>query len=563
MSDYVQVPTRSLDYLENAIRTVSGQVSAVGNYVAQVDERVSQLRKDFERMMEEQRKQAAFQRAITEVIGVRQELEQRFGNHKLVRDYLLGILQANDLDLVKENTISRCSEELMLSTPQYWLSPCLIALAGWIGNDKKLAERAIIEAVGRNRAKTCLLFALICRRANKNDACFAWLQQYFEEQHPARMKSSIITFIGCYFGGVFGEDKDNICGDTITRWMTELGAGNTEFDNAQKAHWKKFFNDLSPVRTVGNSAEYKTLAEMSPEFSSMEKFIARIEAIEGQGGAKDNFRQILSAPIDRQALVAKIDRTLENLVTEYEEKDGHAKSVNQFEGDDNSRKSEAQLRKEEQYFELVKKYKGDEVAAAKYQKYIMARYVDEPLDLATRLSAAAVDPSVDSSERKAAINLLRGYIVGAYAEYITENKEGYPEQISLKHSDRVAVANAGSLVYKNANNTINWTDTTENAENREELKKSIAKAYDDQKNAELAKVKVPVWTWILLVIPGLLASSKAKKTKADIEAKYDARKAAAVARLDKALTGREQANQYVSEFIGRDNWQTIEIKEGM
>ncbi len=536
---------RAVNAVQASVSHVSGQVAAVGEYVGQIDQRVVQLEKDFKQMMKEQRMNAAFQRAITEIIRVRQELEQKFGNHKQVRDNLIGILEAHDLALVKEATISRCSEELMLNTPKYWLSPCLIALAGWLGNDEALAKRAIAEAVKRDREKTCLLFALICRRNGRTDTCFEWLREYFKLQNPKRMKGSIVAFIGAYYNGIFGEDKDNVCLDQITAWMDQLKALNPQFDEQQKAYWKEFFNVKcnDAERIIGNNEDYQALKSMSPDgHDKMENFIRRIEVVNGAHGARDKFKDIVTAPIDPELLIKQIDDRLKALVTEFEA-------------------DEFSLREEEQFLELVKKYKGDERRAAAEQQFIKARFRDDPLDLAARLSAAAADERYPAAERKASLMLLRQYIVDAYAEYITENKDAYPETINLAHQEKFVVEGQNTWVYKNADNSIRWTGETANAENRKELEDSISKVYDAKKEAELAKIKVPVWSWVMFVIPGLIASSKVKKAKADIEIKYNNQKKNAINKLNKALNGREIANGFVADFCGKEGWDKIEIKE--
>jgi len=536
---------RAVNAVSASVAHVSGQVEAVGNYVAQIDQRVVKLEQDFKQMMKEQRMNAAFQRAITEIIRVRQELEQKFGNHKQVRDNLIGILEAHDLALVKEATISRCSEELMLNTPKYWLSPCLIALAGWLGNDEALAKRAIAEAVKRDREKTCLLFALICRRNGRTDTCFEWLREYFKLQNPKRMKSSIVAFIGAYYNGIFGEDKDNVCLDQITAWMDQLKEANPEFDEQQKAYWKNFFNFKceEAKRRIGKNENYLLLEKFSKDgHDKMENFIKRIELVNGEGGAKDKFKQIVTAPIDHELLIKQIDDRLKALVTEFEA-------------------DEFSLREEELFLEFVKEYKGDEIrAAAKLQIY-KAKFRDDPLDLAERLSVAAADENKPAAERKASLMLLRQYIVDAYAEYITENKDAYPETINLTNVDKINIEGEDTWVYKNADNNIRWVGETANAENRKELEESVAKVYNAKKEAELAKVKVPVWSWIMLVIPGLIASSKAKKIKASIEQKYEEQKKYTISMLDKALDGRVMANKFVADFCGQDGWDKIEIKE--
>ena len=556
MSDTVSIDLspvlNAINRVQSNVAHVSGQVAAVGEYVGQVDQRLKQLEQDFVKMMEEQRKSAAFQRAITEIIRVRQELEQKYGNQKKVRDNLLGILTAHDLALVKGTTITQCTEELMLDTPNYWLSPCLIAIAAWLNNEQSLAERAITEALRRNAEKASLLFALICSRSGRTETCFEWLRIYFSKLKANAMKSSIVTFLSAYYNGLFGVDEKKVCREQISSWMKELGSDKKEFHEEQKARWKNFFNVQCGNRAqkiISGDSNYQVLSSMSPEFQNMNNFITRIEAVEGEGGAKTQLNEIATAPISRRALQKKIDERLWALVNEYEE----------FKMTENDQ-SEAELRIEERKYALVKESKGDEEWATKRLAFEQRALRDDPIKLDERLSQTIVSDAKDGAERKAALMLMQEYIEEAYLEYITENKDAYPQEISLRYKDDVKVLGANSWIYKNANNNVNWVGRTENAENREDLKDSVAKMYDDKKQEELAKIKVPVWSWVLLVIPGLIAKSKAKKAMASMEEQYAARKATALSQLDKALTGREEANQLVADFCGRDDWDQINIK---
>ena len=105
------------------INAVQGQVVVLQGNLAKAQERIKQLRAFVEDMRREQKNAAALQRAISEVIRVRQELEQKFGKYQEVRDSMIGILQANDNSLVGAETIVRVAEELMIATPRYWLVP--------------------------------------------------------------------------------------------------------------------------------------------------------------------------------------------------------------------------------------------------------------------------------------------------------------------------------------------------------------------------------------------------------------------------------------------------------
>ena len=168
-----------IDQLSNTTNNMGSKMQEVSSEMKSLKAELEQIRKQFIEMHNAAERRAAVNQASTELIRVRQELEQNFGNYKVIRDNMLGVLQATDLALVKQDTISRVSEELMLSTPEYWLAPCLVAVSAWIGNNRELAERAIREAVRRDEEKTALTMALICRRNNRQDTCYEWLSIYF------------------------------------------------------------------------------------------------------------------------------------------------------------------------------------------------------------------------------------------------------------------------------------------------------------------------------------------------------------------------------------------------
>ena len=277
MSDYVQV---NIDYgriqsiVYNAVSPVAAGVVRVQGQVQQAQDDIIRLQRELADFRKQQEFAAALQRAITEIIRVRQELEEKFGVHKTVRDNMIGILQANDLSIVGKETITRCTEELMLAAPNYWLAPSLIALAAWIGDNKALADRAIKESMQRDREKTSLLFALICRRNGRMKASFKWLKVYFDQQNPSKMRKSIIAFIDAYSNGVFGYDKQHLCDKTIDKWMGRLKADNPQFDAEQKAYWSNYYLSM----TSGNpslGADYELLKKVSPQAKAMDEYLTK------------------------------------------------------------------------------------------------------------------------------------------------------------------------------------------------------------------------------------------------------------------------------------------------
>lgn len=443
--------------VNNAANGLNRQIVAVGqevvNLKTDVYSRIQVLKNDLEylkiefvNMMEENRRQAALQRALTEIIRVRQELERDYGNYKVVRDTMLGILEATDLSLVRQTTITSCTEELMLATPRYWLAPVLIALSAWIADNKPLAVRALQEAVRRDEEKTCLTFALICRRNGRESACFKWLARYFAIQKANDMKESIIAYIDAYTNGVFGEDRDNLCNEYIQRWMDELQESNPKFEEQQVDYWKNQYQ----IRYCKNTtARYPKLAECAKnDFAYMNAYVERINAVPE---IIKFFADILGTEVDKNALITAIDNELIKLVKNYDVE-------------------EAPLREEEEYLNDIKNYKGDEKIANALREQRKRKRADRKVDLASRLSETITSNNrEDISAKKTAIYFMQGYIKGAFKKFIEEKAPAYPQEITI--------------------NTHGWSGKTKDGTNKKELDASYEKQVNTKRESELATVK--------------------------------------------------------------------------
>ena len=234
---------RRLMSLETTVKqnsvALSGQINSVSTKVDATQAELEKLKKDFEDMMLEQRKAASLQQASTELVTVRQNLEKDFGNYRIVRNTMLGILQATDSALVRKATVSTVSEELMISTPDYWLAPVLVALSAWIGNNRDLADRAIKEAVRRDNEHTSLVMALICRRNNRTATCYEWLSRYFATQDGANLHEDTMVYIDAYINGIFGPDEKHMCDDYVTRWIDEIRGQDSNFEEEQAETWNQ------------------------------------------------------------------------------------------------------------------------------------------------------------------------------------------------------------------------------------------------------------------------------------------------------------------------------------
>ena len=189
MADQYAISAANLRYIENNLdaiksdlRTIDARVDTVNGNVAIVYSEVEALARKFQDFVDVQLRANEKANSQAKLIQIRQELEKKFGHYDIVRRTTTGILQADDLGIVKKDTISNATEELMISTPGYWLAPCLVALAAWINDQPELAEKALKEGIKRDDEKTSLFFALICRRADRKQAALKWTQRYLENQ---------------------------------------------------------------------------------------------------------------------------------------------------------------------------------------------------------------------------------------------------------------------------------------------------------------------------------------------------------------------------------------------
>lgn len=402
---------RRLMSLETTVKqnsvALSGQINSVSTKVDATQAELEKLKKDFEDMMLEQRKAASLQQASTELVTVRQNLEKDFGNYRIVRNTMLGILQATDSALVRKATVSTVSEELMISTPDYWLAPVLVALSAWIGNNRDLADRAIKEAVRRDNEHTSLVMALICRRNNRTATCYEWLSRYFATQDGANLHEDTMVYIDAYINGIFGPDEKHMCDDYVTRWIDEIRGQDSNFEEEQAETWNQYFNKFN----VDEGSKYPALKDCCEEFGYINDFLERADAV---GGIKEKFKGIQNAYVDQNALRKAVDEHLVKLVSADDAK-------------------ERKLREQERYLLAVKACQGDIEAARNLVNKQRKEEKTRTMNIVEQLThIISDDQSVMPSQKKTAVSFLHGYINKGYTKYIAEKRKAFPEKITIR-----------------------------------------------------------------------------------------------------------------------------------
>lgn len=445
------------------LRSISGEISEVSSRIETVDDKVDEIASDlhelsaqFHSFLDTYSQNTELQLAETRINTVRQRIEKEFGHYAEVRRHTTGILQAMDTALVRKETIRTAAEHLMLSTPRYWLTPCLLALSAWIDDEKELAESAKSEAIRRNDERVSLFFSLVSRRANRYDACRLWLDRYLGMQNPESLPQDMVVVVDAYSNGIFGPDVDGLCLKRFQQWLDNYKK-EQGFEERQKNQWK---SALLSVHRDRVPEEEGYLKKHSPTYPKL------VDALSGARIHTSLFNYFSTIFEEKDepvnGIVSAVDGILDSLVAEYDEE-------------------ENALKNEERALALVIEEGGNRKEANR-RLGLAQPSTPGTIDFTQVLTNTALHPEVYASSltcRKFSIAMSREWIINAHKEITAENRQSVPHEIEFK---------IGS-----------WNGSTVDGGNETELTESIQHHIDQEKSRALADIKLDAST----VIPGL------------------------------------------------------------
>ena len=448
MSDRVieQADLRTIEHnlgaIHNDLQTLDSNVGAVNSNIKVVYDEIGSLAKEFHDFVSVQQRANRLNQAETRLVKIRQELEKKYGHYDIVRRTTTGILQADDIGIVKKDTISNATEELMISTPGYWLAPCLVALAAWINDQPELAEKAIKEGIKRNDEKTSLFFALICRRADRKEACLKWTQRYLANQDEENLDRKTIIVLDAFASGLFGADTEGVISRQMNEWLQHLEE-KPGFTEKQTQQWSEAINlKRKPIDT----SSYTYLRKYSKTWPVLEDILEgahlHAEMLEYLIGI---FEQKVSTATVREQL----DDILDSLVTDFDDE-------------------ELPLRKEEKFEQFIVDFRGDESRARQNMNVEQTAFKTHK-DFTQLLTDAAMKPETAHSSvstQKFAFALSRDWVMNAYNDVVAQNRMKIPNEIEI--------------------NVDTFNDTTVDGQNENELLERFSTLVSSERDAELA-----------------------------------------------------------------------------
>ena len=452
MSDKL-ISRADLSLIERSLSNLAGSIDYVNNRVDQVDDNVKIVYNEVEKLANEFREYVEMQslanrkaEAKMNLSAIRDKLKDNFGHYDVVRRTATGILQANDLAIVKSSMLSHVTEKQMIETLNYWLTPCLVALAAWINDDKALAERALAEGIRRNDEKTSLFFGLICRRIGRENSSLKWFARYLEAQDEEKLDRKAVIVLDAFASGLLGNDTENFVYQQIQEWMSNLEA-KPGFTERQLDNWK---NAINSKRVPLKSGLYPYLEKYSNTWGNLQDVL---EGANLNNDLYEYFKKVFEQKEETKKLKVELDKILDSLVTEFDEE-------------------ELPLKREEQFEELVVRYNGSE-SKAHAQMALEKSVYDDYRDFMQLLTDASMNPEESKSSvatQKFATALSRNNIVTAFNDIVAQNRMNVPYDIEI--------------------NIDTFNDKTQDGEDEEEVLNRFENLVEQEKQTDLSKLKL-------------------------------------------------------------------------
>lgn len=431
-----------LSTINGNIQQVYNNVDNVRNNVTIVYSELANLAKEFESFVNIQIRANRLGQAETRLVKIRQELDKKYGHYDIVRRTTTGILQADDLGIIKKETINNITEELMVSTPNYWLTPCLVALSAWFSDNQQLAEKALREGIKRDDEKASLFFSLVCRRADRMDGCLKWIQRYLANLDEEALDRKTIVILDAYAGGLLGVDSEGAVASQIALWLENLTA-KPGFVEKQIEQW----SDAIRLKRTPIDSNYTYLEQYSHTWPQMK------DVLEG-ANLHRNILNYFSDIFEKEGSAYAVKRQLDDILTHL---------VSDFDDE------ELPLRREERLEQFVVDFRGDEKSALEKMKLEQSA-LEEHKDFTQLLTDAAMKPESSGagiSAQKFAIALTRDWIITAYNDITAQNRMKIPDEIEI--------------------NVDTFNGITHDGENEDQLIYDFNQLVDDEMDEELSK----------------------------------------------------------------------------
>lgn len=447
----------NIGQLADNLGQVSLNVQNMDHKVKNVTDSVKTIEDEIKQFMLEIKGTTIVSNAKQNILMNQTEINKKFGHYDEVRRKINGILQASDMEALTKENLKSISQETVVNTPNYWLSPALLALSSWLLNDKATAERAVQEAIRRDDEKTSLLFALVNARVKRYQSAHIWLQRYLDLQDPLYMDSIFIILLDAVSSGALGLESKDMIIKKLSIWKQELL--NAGVKAKEVARLKVFLDDFKEVK----EEEFFFIKDYSNEYDNLNKSLATSSS---KIKLFNYFKNIFESEIDDSDRIIKIDKILDSLVFNYENE-------------------ELDLRRDTAKNKLIIEENGDIAKAnERFAKTELAYQEKTNLfSILTNISMGLKETS--DTVKKIACAFLKDFIWEAYSEVLKDSGLEQENFINFKIND--------------------WNSDIKDGQEEIDLINNLKSHVDIAEKEELSKVSLFDYKMLASIILGIIA----------------------------------------------------------
>ncbi len=448
---------QALTVIDSKVQTIDHQVDSLVESHGETRRFLNAFYEEFHGYLEDYRRRTELQLAETRIVKVRQELEHRFGHYDEVRRRVVGILQATDVAIVRAETVRTTAEELMLGAPRYWLAPGLVTLMAWIVGERDIAERALAEALRRDRYKTCLFFTLICRRAGRLEAMSRWLDLYLRLLDPQAIDREVVVILDAVATGTLGRSAQGVFWQISLEWIEAL----SQVPGQVEARSRRWMEVLEGERGRVGPDEFKLLRAHSPAWPALE---AALSGVRRNPRVVERFRKVVETPTHLPpSVLAAVDGLVDTMVSRFDDE-------------------ELPLRKQERLLQLILDEEGDR-RKAEERMAVEEEALQEKVSFVSRLTDILMFPEqagASFAAQRYAAAFSRDWILAAHQALSQKDVERVPQEIPLQIGD--------------------WQGTSRDGHNGQEMAQSVQSLYEARKARESAEIRLPAYAWLAPVV---------------------------------------------------------------
>lgn len=466
MNNEVLINKEDLETIDNNMTYLSDNLDIVTNNINQMEGRLNQVSSEFSSLQNNLKKTVMETQRTTLVLNakqtimlLRQEYDRKYRYRDDIRRKVKGLIQAGDINKLRKSTLEMIGEEAIVNSPDYWLTPALLALCSWYLSDKESAHNYLQEALKRDAETTSLLLCLIHIRAARYQTATKWLTRYLGMQTPTSIDGKIAIVFEAITQGIFNQEMQELCLSRFEEWQTVLNE-NASYKSKQLEKWQQKFQTYHQGISDKNPYTNKFIQEKDV-INNQDLQLSALEII------KEDFQNIINKPVLKiENTSTIIDRLLDILIY-------------------NCDKEEWQLHNSLAMNEYIVKCDGNvDKAIKKYENTqdILNQYHDFYTHI-TNIALNNTEQEYSPNTIKMAMAFSKELIISAY-QTITIFNKNEPKTFTIKIEE--------------------YTGTTENGSNERELVSDVMKFIDNKYHHEIYTPKLinfkNILTFILAVL---------------------------------------------------------------